>query len=444
MFTKYHVVLKMLLIVLSIVASQVGTIWAGTIVAAEYFIDTDPGQGSGTALSARDGAFDSTMENIDISLNTTSLTIGVHNLFVRMKNDAGVWGTPRKIMFNIDGNQYIAAQEYFIDTDPGAGSGTPLTAVDGVFDQKWEQGAAVLNTSSLTAGLHTLYVRAKNAEGHWGTPRQYTIEIIGQPTLMGMEYYVDSDPGSGHGSVMTSLDGSFSKISQSASATLNTDNLSSGTHTIYVRAENSFSIWGAAQNVNITVAAQPVPSQVSIISPTNAATIIVDSLNIIWSKVTPIVDKYCLELASDSLFATKITSDSTITDTSKMCKGLTNKTTYWFHIKAHNSSVWGSFSDARKFAVNIPVTSVLPKAFSFKFSGLSAANSFIRYSLPKACNVSFKLFNVQGKLIRSFIDANQSPGNYQILLNIGALSRGCYLMDFKAGSFAVKRKINNL
>jgi hypothetical protein len=443
MFTKYHIILKMFLIVVSIVATQVGTIWAGTIAASEYFIDTDPGEGSGTALSASDGAFDSALENVAISLNTSNLTIGVHNLFIRMKNDAGVWGTPRKVPFNIDGNQYIAAQEYYFDTDPGVGTGTPLTAVDGIFDQKWEQGTAVLNTSSLTAGLHALYVRAKNAEGHWGTPRQYTIEIINQPTVMGMEYYVDSDPGTGHGSAMASTDGSFSKISQSASATLNTTNLSAGTHTIYVRAENSFSIWGAAQNVNITVAAQPVPSQVSIISPTNAATIVVDSLNIIWSKVTSIVDKYCLELASDSLFATKIFSDSTITDTTKICKGLTNKTTYWFHVMAHNSSGWGSFSDARKFTVNISTTAVLPKAFSFKFSGLSASNSFIRYSLPKACNVSFRLFNVQGKLIRTFINAEQSSGYYQIPLNIADLSRGCYLMDFKAGSFTVKRKMNN-
>ena len=35
-----------------------------TISAAEYFVDTDPGEGSGTALSAQDGAFDSEVEAI--------------------------------------------------------------------------------------------------------------------------------------------------------------------------------------------------------------------------------------------------------------------------------------------------------------------------------------------------------------------------------------------
>lgn len=139
---------------------------AGTITTAEYFIDSDPGEGNGVALAAKDGSFNSSLEEVDISLNTSALSIGVHHLYVRMKNDADTWGTPRIITFNIEGNQFIASQEYFIDTDPGAGNRIPLTAVDGNFNQKRENGIGAISTSSLSAGLHNLYVRAQNAEGH--------------------------------------------------------------------------------------------------------------------------------------------------------------------------------------------------------------------------------------------------------------------------------------
>jgi Laminin G domain. len=267
------------------------------------------------------------------------------------------------------------------------------------------------------------------------------------PTLFRLKWF--SSTGADSYKIQVSVDSTFNSTfaENKAGLTDTTDSISTALsqNTLYywrVNATNSAATcaWSDIWNFMTIV---PVPTKVSIVVPANAATIVVDSLNIVWSKATPSVDKYCLEIASDSLFATKITSDSTITDTSKMCKGLTNKMTYWFHVKAHNSSGWGSFSDTRKFTVNFPTAVLLPKTFSFKFSGISASNSFIRYSLPKECDVSFKLFNVQGKLIRTFINANQSAGNYQIPLNIADLSRGCYLMDFKAGSFAVKRKMLN-
>jgi len=72
------------------------------IVAAEYFIDIDPGEGNGSIMPAKDGAFDTTMEEVELSLPTSNLSIGVHNLYIRMKNSDGLWGIPRKIMFNID------------------------------------------------------------------------------------------------------------------------------------------------------------------------------------------------------------------------------------------------------------------------------------------------------------------------------------------------------
>ena len=63
------------------------------ISAAEYFVDTDPGEGSGTALTAQDGAFDSEVEAIaPVDLNVTGLSVGPHLIGIRYKDDNNTWG----------------------------------------------------------------------------------------------------------------------------------------------------------------------------------------------------------------------------------------------------------------------------------------------------------------------------------------------------------------
>ncbi|MDW8317177.1 MAG: M14 family metallopeptidase [Anaerolineae bacterium] len=63
------------------------------IAAAEYYVDTPPWQG-GTpiAMAAADGSFNSTVENVTATVNTTGLTPGRHILFVRGRDSAGNWG----------------------------------------------------------------------------------------------------------------------------------------------------------------------------------------------------------------------------------------------------------------------------------------------------------------------------------------------------------------
>ncbi len=229
------------------------------IVAAEYFIDIDPGEGNGFALPAKDGAFDTTMEDVELSLPTSNLTIGAHNLYIRMKNINGLWGTPRKIMFYVEGNKYIAGEEYYIDADPGVGNGIPVTASDGLYNAAREVGTAAIDTSNLSTGLHILYVRAKDSEGHWGTSRHYMFEVLNPPVIVAAEYYVDTDPGQGGGTALNAVDASFDSIIENISGTLNTSSLSAGDHSLYVRAKDSYGRWGGVSEaiVNVTVDTTP-------------------------------------------------------------------------------------------------------------------------------------------------------------------------------------------
>ena len=112
-----------------------------TIQAAEYFVDTDPGEGNGTAFQAQDGAFDSEVESIlPKDLNVTGLAVGPHLVGVRYQDNNSTWGEVLYQTIHVydanpssggsgggsggasgssGGFATIQAAEYFVDTDPG-------------------------------------------------------------------------------------------------------------------------------------------------------------------------------------------------------------------------------------------------------------------------------------------------------------------------------------
>ena len=230
---------------------------ASNIAGAEYFFDNDPGEGSGISLPAADSGFDSPEESVNLSeIDTSFLTIGHHTLYVRFKNADGVWGMARPVSFDpffrspynfrITGEKWIAGAEYFMDIDPGEGNGKPIGAIDGVFDDPEEElGLSGIDISHLGAGPHTLYVRAQNNEGIWGIIRQVTFEIYEPTTIVGAEYFIDEDPGTGNGTALAAKDRSFDSTEEQAElGSIATANLSEGVHTLFVRFKNNLNRWG--------------------------------------------------------------------------------------------------------------------------------------------------------------------------------------------------------
>jgi hypothetical protein len=148
-----------------------------TITAAEYFLDTDPGQGLGTALSAEDGAFDSPSETVRVqSFPLTGLAQGSHTLYIRFKDSLGRWSRPTGKDFSYICNRLITAAEYFVDTDPGEGRGTAMTIPGG-------SGTVVTvgtqaSIVGLPSGAHTLYVRFREQSGGWSSPVGKTFTIL--------------------------------------------------------------------------------------------------------------------------------------------------------------------------------------------------------------------------------------------------------------------------
>ena len=171
------------------------------VIQVEYFFDTDPGMGAGTSLAISSGA---TISLDNQTINTSGLDHGFHTLHLRARNSNFIWGPyESKVVFvdrSIGFNDLveIAEMEYFIDADPGFGSGTDI-AVTGTPTSF--STTSTIDTDGLTQGFHTLFIRGKSTSGTWGAYESKVIFIEGAAGLNDLveiselEYFIDTDPG---------------------------------------------------------------------------------------------------------------------------------------------------------------------------------------------------------------------------------------------------------
>jgi PKD repeat protein len=136
-----------------------------TIVAAEYFIDTEPGYGNAIPLNISNPS-DSIEQNFAIQMD--NLNPGFHYFHLRVKNQSGYWSTVEERGFFViplhEIQHEIVSGEFFIDTEPGVGNGTAFTIDDPADSIETD---IALNLPALGLGSHILYIRLRNAEGNW-------------------------------------------------------------------------------------------------------------------------------------------------------------------------------------------------------------------------------------------------------------------------------------
>lgn len=150
-----------------------------TLSQAEYFWDTDPGVGLATAVQATDGNFNSAFEQLSRA-GIGLPSVGLHKFGIRVKDSTGQWGP---VFMNIIEVQQggsaimaIAQAEYFWDTDPGLGLGTPVLAADGSFNSAFEQ-LTKTGIALPALGLHVFNIRVKDNTGQWGPVFRNVISV---------------------------------------------------------------------------------------------------------------------------------------------------------------------------------------------------------------------------------------------------------------------------
>ena len=138
----------------------------------EYFIDTDGGIGSGQSFT--------TDANGGAIIPLDNINEGVHQLFVRAKDELGRWSLTHQRTF-IKSLQLedspIVSMEYFFDTDPGIGNGVGIEGFTNVAGQPIIH-EFMPSIDNLSFGIHKIFVRVKNDKGRWSMLRSGEVNVV--------------------------------------------------------------------------------------------------------------------------------------------------------------------------------------------------------------------------------------------------------------------------
>ena len=254
------------------------------IVAAEYFIGNDPGEGLGISVEAEDGSFDYPTESgIPVDIDTSSLDVGTYTVGVRFKGEQGRWSNVQFSTFHVfdsdnpahPGNtieepgNHIVAAEYFFNEDRESAKLPYYKPMMELFDYPAESSLALdLDISGLEVGTHTVGVRYKDEQGRWSNTQLSTFHIFdsnnpahpGGTTedlgnhLVAGEYFIGADPGAGNATPLPSDDGSYDYPAESGLALdLDISNLSMGEHRVGVRFKDQNGNWSNVQYSTFTL-----------------------------------------------------------------------------------------------------------------------------------------------------------------------------------------------
>ena len=226
----------------------------------EYFIDTDPGAGKGISVSISPGL---DIQNLNVPINPSTLTEGVHRFYTRARNVNGAWSLTSTLLFYkpyatssgpAAGNaSNISRVEYFIDTDPGIGKASAVSITPGV---DLANLVIPLNPATLNEGVHRFYTRALNASGSWSFTNLLLFykpygSSSGPPAanatnITQLEYFLDTDPGVGKATAFSITQGvDLSNLI----IPINPASLTVGVHRFYSRAKNASGAWSLTNSL---------------------------------------------------------------------------------------------------------------------------------------------------------------------------------------------------
>lgn len=138
--------------------------------------------------------------------------------------------------------QVLNKGEYFFDTDPGTGNGTPLTFTAGASINT----TFALNVSALATGFHNVNIRLRDNTGKWSHFQSRAFYLAPAPAVVPpatnvtkLEYFFDADPGAGNGTNVPITPGS----SITRSVVVPITSLTTGFHNLNFRTRDDKGRW---------------------------------------------------------------------------------------------------------------------------------------------------------------------------------------------------------
>lgn len=225
---------------------------AQNITGAEYFFNTDPGRGSGTALT-----ISGTEVTKTFTITPPTGMTGFNNLYIRPKNADGTWGFYSRspvYIYSLTNTQEevkpLGGAEYFFNTDPGLGNGTAVT-MTGTSDTK----TYTIPLPTGMIGFNNLYIRSKNTDSKYAFYERVPFYVYTPPPPQGdlkpitaAEFFIDDDPGLGSGTALTA---SGSDVNKTYVLPLPED--LRGFHQLYIRMKNQDNVWTFYEKVTFFI-----------------------------------------------------------------------------------------------------------------------------------------------------------------------------------------------
>jgi hypothetical protein len=219
-----------------------------------------------------------------------------------------------------------------------------------------------------------------------------------------------------------------------------------------VGAKNSAG-WGDYSTVwsFTTIIAVPQPPILS--APANGSVDIPVSPTLSWIASAGAAT-YRLQVSYSVGFGTLIFDDSTVATTSRQIGPLDNDTTYYWRVRAKNSSGSGSYSLVWNFRT-MTATSVerngngIPTEYRLgqNFPNPFNPSTTITFELPEEAVVTIEIYDIMGRKLRTLLDVNKPAGYYRTVWDarddVGReVSTGMYIYRFNAAPAGDRKPFN--
>lgn len=181
--------------------------------------------------------------------------------------------------------QIVNNAEYFFDTDPGPGNGTPISiSTPGVSVTFPAQ-----IPTNLLPGFHWLGIRVKDSDGKWSLfqRKDFYVSQPGTdlPIITRAEYFFDNDPGVGGGTPLNFQTTGFS-VSQTFPITVPVS-MTGGTHYLAIRVKDQAGHWSLFQRDTIVVGASTAtiscPGNVVVSAAAGQCSAVVNNIDAVTS-----------------------------------------------------------------------------------------------------------------------------------------------------------------
>jgi hypothetical protein len=204
--------------------------------------------------------------------------------------------------------------------------------------------------------------------------------------------------------------------------------------------------WGPFSGRATFLTGTPLADQVILVSPTHQQLIFADTVRLVWRKSQPLVNRYWMEIAGDSLFSFKV-ADSTLTDTTTIRRQLVLNQSYYWRIRAGNPGGWGPFSETRRFFYSPPLsvagTRGLPTVFTLEQNYPNPFNptTTIEFAVPHEARVRIEVFNLLGQTVAIPVDGMRTAGFHRVVFEASALPSGLYLYRLTSDGVTMLKKM---